>query len=233
MNWDVWTEVERILDSHHIKPIVAVVAETRDASLNVGNHRADFWSIVRRWQETGWTIGLHGFQHVYSTDDAGIVGINRRSEFAGLSHDEQHAKLRAAVQKFHDERVRVDLWVAPGHSFDATTLKILRDLNIGVVSDGFYFRVIEKEECIWLPQQLWRFRDLPFGVWTVCFHTNDWKTLELERFRNAIAKYAERIATCDEIVRRRHSRVTILDEMAARLYRKLVIGKRGLRVANR
>jgi predicted deacetylase len=68
MNWAVWRSVEQALLELDVKPIVAVVPDNQDAALKVGEENKNFWDDVRAWQERGWTIGLHGYQHVYATE---------------------------------------------------------------------------------------------------------------------------------------------------------------------
>src|SRR5437762_14036332 len=82
MNWPVWVEVERALLEFDVKPIMSVVPDNRDRELEVNEPNRDFWSEVRGWQQRGWTIGLHGYQHRYVTRDAGVVGIHKYSEFS-------------------------------------------------------------------------------------------------------------------------------------------------------
>ena len=64
MNWAAWSRIETVLDRHGVAPILAVVPDNRDPKLMVDNSRADFWARVRGWQTKGWTIALHGFQHL-------------------------------------------------------------------------------------------------------------------------------------------------------------------------
>lgn len=193
MNWEIWERLEPALQRHHIKPILAVVPDNRDPNLAVGPPRADFWSRVRNWQAAGWTIGLHGHQHVYSTEDAGLVGINAFSEFAGLTEDAQRAKLRRALSIFEREGVRADAWVAPAHSFDAVTVKLLLEAGVTVISDGFYCRPVRYLGALWIPQQFWHFRPAPAGLWTVCYHHNQFDEAAIARFTSDMAMYADRI----------------------------------------
>ena len=193
MNWRVWEQLEPLLQAHGVKPIMAVVPDNRDPHLAVDAPQPDFWTRVRRWQAGGWTIALHGHQHLYSTRDAGLVGINRFSEFAGLAEDRQREKLQLALAVFEHEGVRVDAWVAPAHSFDAVTLRLLLQAGVRVVSDGFYTRPVQHLGAVWVPQQLWRFRPMRKGLWTVCFHHNAFDGAAVERFARDIATYAQRI----------------------------------------
>jgi predicted deacetylase len=197
MNWTVWRQVEAILLEYGVNPILAVVPDNQDKDLMVAKPHRGFWDEVRLWQSRGWTIGLHGYQHAYVTRDAGIVGINRFSEFSGLSYDEQSRKLERALEILQREGVTPEIWVAPAHSFDHTTVRALNNLGIRHISDGlFLFPGLDSLEMMWIPQQFWRFRAMPLGVWTVCCHLNRWTTSDvsrlranLERFRNSIVDF--------------------------------------------
>lgn len=202
MNWQVWEEIERVLVRQEIRPIVAVVPDNRDPRLVVAQARPDFWDRVRQWQSWGWTVALHGYQHVYVNRNPGLVGITPQSEFAGLPRAEQEAKLRAGLSVFKDQGLVTETWVAPSHSFDAATLDLLRIFGIRVISDGFTTRhFIDRHGMIWVPCQQWdRFRPKPAGVWTVCIHHNRWSRQTLERFRQDIEAHHMRIGSIPQLL---------------------------------
>jgi len=193
MDWRIWEQIEPVLRRHDVRPIMSVVPDNRDPNLAVDVPRADFWSRVRNWQSAGWIIGLHGYQHLYSTHQRGLVGLNAFSEFAGLSEDVQRDKLDRALRIFNDEGVRADAWVAPGHSFDAVTVKLLLEAGVRVISDGFYYRPVRHLGACWIPQQLWRFRSMPAGLWTVCYHPNRFDAAAVAAFAADVGTYAQRI----------------------------------------
>ena len=227
MNWRVWERIERVLVKHDVRPILAVVPDNRDSKLRVAPPDDDFWSHVRGWQARGWSIGLHGYQHAYETKDSGILGLNPRSEFAGLPLDVQLRKLRLGIERFEREGVRVDAWVAPGHSFDATTLRALRELGIRTVSDGFFPRVVRDEHgMVWVPQQLWRFRSMPFGVWTVCCHLNSWSDAQIARFERDVEEYTGRLVGLDEVLTGSVAPLSAVDRLFARFWRTAVLARR-------
>jgi len=144
----------------------------------------DFWNSVRSWQNRGWTIGLHGYQHRYLTNEAGMYGRISRSEFAGLPAEIQEIKLRNALQIFREQQVSPEVWVAPAHSFDSITIAILSRLGIRIISDGYaIYPYQDADGMTWIPQQFGKFRNLPFGVWTICCHFNEWTAAETDRFR--------------------------------------------------
>ncbi len=201
MNWDIWNEIEKTLVENDIKPILAVVPDNRDKNLDVFPANADFWDCVRRWQSRGWTIGIHGYQHDYTTRNPGILGLNRFSEFAGLSTAEQEEKINKSLKIFQKENVNPKVWIAPGHSFDAQTLKILKKHGIRIISDGhFLFPHTDADEMMWVPQQLWRFRSMFLGAWTIGFHHNTWSEQDLSRFHEQVRRFKPQIKCLDEII---------------------------------
>lgn len=226
MNWPLWDQVERLLVMRNIRPIVAVVPDNRDPTLNVAPERGDFWERVRDWQRRGWAIGWHGFQHVYESSNAGLVGINRRSEFADVSRSEQGRKLRLAYEIFSRHRVRPDVWVAPAHSFDRHTIELLRGFGVDVISDGFFIRPVLMLAVLWIPQQLWSLRRMPLGLWTVCYHVNSWSARDLEGFERAINEFEGHfLCLADALKMPRRTRTT-LDSVFAECYRNALLLKR-------
>ncbi len=220
MNWDIWKEIEATLIENGIKPILAVVPDNRDQTLKVSPANERFWDCVRQWQERGWSIGIHGYQHHYTTENPGILGLNRFSEFAGLSDAEQEAKIKNSLEIFHRENVTPKVWIAPGHSFDALTLKILKKHGIRLISDGhFLFPHTDADEMMWIPQQLWRFRSMFLGAWTIGFHHNTWTDQDLSRFREQVKRFRPRIRSLDEIVVEYQDRNrTWMDGLFSRFY---------------
>lgn len=203
MNWTVWREIENALGEAGVKPILAVVPDNKDPELMAGPAREGFWHEVREWQRRGWTIGLHGYQHRYVTENAGIMGRNRYSEFAGLPYPRQLAKLRNAAGIFEREGVHPDLWIAPAHSFDANTLRALAMVNITTVSDGYsVLPHVESNGVFWIPQQLGRLRAMPGGVWTACHHHNNWTAADLTCFRRDLKKYQGKFSNVAELEQR-------------------------------
>lgn len=207
MNWPLWDRLEPDLMRAGVKPLMAVVPSNQDPHLNVCAPAQGFWDRVRRWQAAGWAIGLHGFEHRYVTNAAGIIGRNRYSEFAGLPPELQRAKLERAVEIFQSQGVQVDAWVAPAHSFDETTLDELCRLGIKCVSDGYaLYPYVCPRGMLWIPQQLGRFRSMPFGIWTVCLHINGWKTADVNQFRAGLDSYRPAITSLRRVRRRYQAR---------------------------
>ncbi len=210
MNWRIWRLLEADLCELKIKPLLAVIPDNRDRDLVVSTPGVDdFWMSVRGWQKRGWTIGLHGYQHRYLTNVAGMYGRIPRSEFAGLPYEIQEIKLRNAIRIFREQQVSPEVWVAPAHSFDATTVAILSKLGVRIISDGYAIYPYQDAEGVtWIPQQFGKFRRLPFGVWTICCHFNSWTDAETDRFRQDLRKYRRHFTAVTDVVKsyREHHR---------------------------
>jgi predicted deacetylase len=227
VNWPVWNELERILCECKIRPIIAVVPDNRDSALAVQPPDPHFWQRVRDWQSLGWCIGLHGYQHTYVTRNPGVIGLNKRSEFAGLPYEVQREKIASALAIFAAEDVAPRAWVAPGHSFDQNTLRALLSTDIRVVSDGFFVNPArDAAGFLWVPQQLWRFRRMPFGLWTVCFHINSWSLRNVTRFAQNIDAFRSQIVSLDDVVSRTAPLQGIGHAVGSRLWRSALVLKR-------
>ena len=98
MKKDNWLRIEKILDSFSIKPIVSVIPDNKDKTLNYSEFDKKFWFKVKSWQEKNWIIGLHGFQHsLVKTASKSILHFYDTSEFTGYTLIEQRDKIQRAI----------------------------------------------------------------------------------------------------------------------------------------
>lgn len=194
-----WNKLESLFDRFNIQPLVAVVPDNMDPELQVDNPDPSFWSRVRSWQEKGWTIAIHGYQHRFHYIDKRrlILPFYDRSEFAGLSFDEQSTKLRLAWRIFEAHGIYPTVWIAPAHCFDRTTLQALRaETPIRIISDGIARRQYYEEGFYWLPQQLWSYSPKSSGLWTICLHPNSMDEPQLEALQDLL----EQQNICSQVV---------------------------------
>lgn len=168
-----WARMEKLLDKYEIKPLVGVIPNCQDEMMNVYDRDPDFWNKVHQWDKKGWTIALHGYEHVYCTTDGGINPVNNRSEFAGLSLDEQKLKIKSGVEIFRNHGLEPKVFFAPSHTFDLNTIEALKqESNIRIISDTIANKPYSQYDMTFVPQQSGRVRKLPFSVITFCYHPN-------------------------------------------------------------
>jgi len=202
-----WERMERLLEKYAIKPIAAVVPHCEDPDLDKGGHIDDFWGKVKSWEAKGWEIALHGYNHVYATKNPGLVPINEKSEFAGLSFEEQAEKIRSGYGIFSGNGIKPRIFIAPAHSFDKNTLKAIeKETDIRIISDGLSVRPYTFLGFKWIPQQLWKFRPMPFGLWTICLHPNTMEEKDFQRLEDNITDNSSDFIAASDIVYRRGGR---------------------------
>jgi len=177
MNWArFWAFIE-LFRTHGVKPLLGIVPENRDPNLCPEPEHPDFWHRLRDLGSSGAVeFAQHGYQHRYVSTAPGLLTAAMRlkshSEFAGLPFAEQERKIRLGRETLQREGIFTDAWIAPAHSFDRMTLQALARSGFRLVSDGIGLYPVERDGLIFVPQQFWRPRRMPFGVVTICLHTN-------------------------------------------------------------
>jgi len=193
MDWKRWDSIFNILDKYKIKPIVAVVPNNKDKKLIANKARGNFWEIVKRWEDKGYYIAMHGYNHKYISKKSGLIPMNNQSEFAGVDQKLQRNKIKKAWSIFISNKIKPKIWIAPSHTFDKNTLKILKEeTEIEVVSDGIAYYPYNRFGFVWIPQQLWWFSLKKYGIWTICLHPNNMsmkKIYELDNILNSNLEY--------------------------------------------
>lgn len=174
MDVDKWLRVEQILNSYGVKPLVGVIPNVMDPELLKYPERPAFWTdTIPRWQSNGWELALHGYNHVYLTEEGGLNPVNKRSEFAGLSLNEQKEKIKNGYQILSKRGIKPRVFFAPSHTFDENTLIALKsETPIRVISDTVANDVYYEKDFFFVPQQCGLVRKLPFKLTTFCYHPN-------------------------------------------------------------
>jgi predicted deacetylase len=175
MDWHKFWRYMELFRRYKIVPLLGIVPDNRDLKLMAQNENPDFWEVMRKLHSEGAAeFAQHGYQHVYVTGNGGLLGKKygycEKSEFAGLSYDEQLAKICAGQEILVREKIFTDVWMAPSHSYDENTLKALADLGFKSVTDGIALYPYKYKGLIFVPQQFWAPKKFPFGVITICIH---------------------------------------------------------------
>ncbi len=96
-----------------------------------------FWRMVRDLQTEGWIIAMHGLYHVYTTKKGGLLPLNKQSEFAGLSLEEQKEMIAKGKKILNSHGIATDFFMAPSHTYDKNTIEALLENGFRRITDGF------------------------------------------------------------------------------------------------
>ena len=100
MNNDNFLKIEALFKKYKIKPLIGVIPKNEDKKLvKFGLVKFDFWNKIRELKVNGWTIAMHGSNHVYETKESGILKYPKKSEFSGLSTNKQRNKIDQQVKQ--------------------------------------------------------------------------------------------------------------------------------------
>lgn len=190
-NLQKWERFFQLFDQYHIKPIIAVIPDNKDPKLLAcGNFNTGYWQLVRGLRHKGYIIGMHGFEHLYQTNNSGMFKMNKRSEFAGLPYHLQEQKIRAAIEIFNREGITPDVFIAPAHTFDYNTLLAIKNCtNIKVISDGVLTTPYLKYGFKWVPVQLSEAVLRTNSTWTFNFHPETCSDEVFHQLQTFIKKY--------------------------------------------
>ncbi len=188
-----WSRMEMLLDKYGIKPLVGIIPNCEDPMMSEYPKDNGFWELVNGWINKGWRIALHGYNHVYTTEDGGINPVNKRSEFAGLSILEQREKIRNGVKILRDHHIEPLVFFAPSHTFDDNTLRALQEeSSIRIISDTPTNKPYCYNGFTFVPQQSGTVRNLPFSVVTFCYHPNMMDDSTFDRLESFFEIYSGR-----------------------------------------
>lgn len=175
-----WSRMEALLDRYGVKPIYGIIPDNKDPELCRYPADERFWETCRRWMDKGWMPAMHGYQHLYSTQQGGIHPVNSYSEFAGVALEQQRDMLRDGYRILKENGIEPDIFFAPAHTFDANTLSALKtETPVRVISDTVANDVYFEDDLYYIPQQTGSVRSLPLKVVTFCYHPN---TMDEESF---------------------------------------------------
>ena len=185
MDVEKWDRMEKLLDKYKVRPVVGVIPHCEDPMMDKYEFDAEFWKKVEIWKNKGWTIAMHGYNHVYSTSCGGINPVNKRSEFAGETLELQKNKIRLGIAVLREHGIEPEVFFAPSHTFDENTLVALKEeSDIRIISDTIAIDCYKKGEFVFIPQQCGSVRKLPFKVVTFCYHPNTMNEESFERLEN-------------------------------------------------
>lgn len=199
MNWDNFEALKQLFNKYHIAPLLGIVPDSKDPHLCVSTPREDFWDIMHSLKQEGWSISQHGYCHVYETEDAGLLGINPFSEFAGLPYEEQYDKLKKGKEILKKHNLDTDIFMAPGHTYDKNTLKALVQNGFQFVTDGYSEKPYKMMGLTFIPSRMSGPGRIK-GVDTVCLHLNGMSAEQIRQLDKFIEQNQDKVCNFSELL---------------------------------
>lgn len=193
MDWKSFDAFRKVLDAHGICPLIGVVPCNQDENLKREAVRADFYDKLKEWESRGWVIAQHGCYHKYTTKKGGCFPLNHFSEYAGVAYARQKEMIAKGRAVLEEKGFYPKVFMAPGHTFDKSTLKALKECGFSYVTDGFGNRPYLRQELTFLPISARKndcFRKKE-GYTTLTVHTNGMTQKELGWYERNMAEHAE------------------------------------------
>ncbi len=205
MDYEKFARIRDIFIRTGIRPLMGVIPCNKDSKLkdfrgDLHRHAdEEIWKEIQKLQnQHDWEIALHGYEHLYKTSNAGIMNLNSRSEFAGMPYEDQLSCIRSGLQLLTSKGLKCIAFMAPAHSFDEVTIKVLSDVGLPVITDGKGLFPYRYRDCVMMPVPYSIYKWLPFGIYTICIHPNimkeeEFHSLEMfvKRHRNCVLSFSE------------------------------------------
>ena len=191
MDWKSFEAFLELFRRYQIKPLLGIVPDNRDQKLSIDSPAPDFYQKMKALQEEGFSLAMHGCYHIYKTKSGGCFPLNPQSEFAGRSRKEQEELLRTGKDLLEQKGIHTGIFMAPGHTLDKTTVKILKELGFTHITDGFGKAPYRRWGMTWLPisfLQRFLFSDRS-GTATLVLHINHSTQQEIESYDRLFARY--------------------------------------------
>lgn len=226
MNWDNFQFFTDLLIKRGMTAILGVVPKCEDPKLIVSEPAEEFWPHISSLASAGFKISQHGFRHVYdSSGDTMLLG-NTRSEFAGLSYEKQMNKLSYGKKLLEEKGFSIDTFMAPGHSFDLTTVNCLKELGFKYITDGYNIWPYSANGLKFIPQLFSSPHGLSSGVYTTCLHLDSLNLQQMKLLVHQLDRY--KVISFQEATGIAHP-AYIPQNISQFVSRSLVRGYRGLR----
>lgn len=195
-----WERLRLLIEEFNIRPILAVVPENQDRTLEASTPDPKFWHWMRTLQAAGATVAVHGYRHLCSSNGRSFPGLHAETEFAGVALDVQRDRITRGLEILRGHGLDPKLWVAPKHTFDWNTLRALRESGLPYLSDGLARVPFRRGGVTWIPMQFWAPVAKTEGLWTICMHPNTTLRTNFEQLRNFLRRFAHQFTSFDRVV---------------------------------
>ena len=208
MDYEKFYKMKQILDTYQIKPLIGVVPFNEDKNLMQGPKHEDFPGFLQGLLREGWSMALHGYEHLYSTNKGGLFPLNHFSEFAGLSLEKQNAMIAEGKEQLANWGIETNIFMAPAHSFDRNTLKALKKNGFSYMTDGFGKKPFVRSGLVFLPiaiKQSDCYKETE-GYTTLVYHTNTMEEKDFERCKKLFEDNKKSLISYEELLKQSPSK---------------------------
>jgi hypothetical protein len=214
-----WQRMIALLDQYSIKPLIGIIPDCKSEEIQFGMDR-HFWEMVTKWQQSGYALALHGYDHVYVTKESGINPTHKRSEFAGLSLADQAQKLKDGYTILKNHGVEPCCFFAPSHTYDTNTLLALKqETPIRTISDTFACYPYYQNDIRFVPCQMGVFRPwTPGGICCACYHPSIMNDAEFDRLEQFLKDHSTEFITFDQALQHTRKRRTLFERALQQAY---------------
>jgi predicted deacetylase len=193
-----WSLID-LFTKYNIPAVLGVIPENHDDTIKFdAPDETKYVTHLQEIEKIGWEIAQHGYRHIKHNDNGGILGLNKASELAGRSFDDQLSDIESGKKVLNDYGFNPVTFIPPWHSYDKSTLTALEQADFKIISDGMFLYPRKEGKLLQLPQIFWsvpgriRVLDQIGSVYTICLHPqlitdDDLEFLELF-FREADAE---------------------------------------------
>lgn len=194
--------VEKLRDNG-CTALLGVIPNNKDEDLYIEDADTFFWDRIKKLQQQGFTIAMHGYEHCFDIKARGSINNGFKSEFAGHSYKDQYEKIKNGKKLLESHGIFTDVFFAPAHSYDDNTIKALAANDFRYISDGKSNKPYVKYGVKSLPCRSGGISSMRIGQYHVAvIHTHEWtrpdKEIEKIRFDRLLKESAESIVSFEE-----------------------------------
>lgn len=217
-----WQRMFDILDRYGVRPMVGIIPHNEDPKQEIDALDVEFWNKAKMWQQKGYAIALHGYNHCYISNE-GLRGLNplwERSEFAGVPYDVQKQKIRDGLEILSSHGVKPKYFFAPSHTFDENTLKALKECtDIRIISDTIATKPYKRGDFVFLPQLGGHCTEMKInGIWTFCLHPSTMMDANFEATERFMKEHKEEFVSFESLDLDNLKGKGLLDSLLSKAY---------------
>lgn len=203
MDKSKWQRMFGILDSFGVRPMVGIIPHNEDPLQMIDEEDAMFWDSVQDWNQKGYSIALHGYNHCYCSEK-GLEGLNplwNRSEFAGVPLDVQKQKIKDGISILKSHGILPRYFFAPSHTFDENTLiAIKEESDIRIISDTIARKPYKYRDFTIIPQLGGHCMEMKLpGIWTFCLHPSSMQDNDFEKTEAFLKAHCDKFCSFEEL----------------------------------